>query len=184
MLQATIVTTDDEIEQVHRLNVLNYRKNVSPEEKEKEGFVSWEYPVKLLQQLQNIAPHVIVKDGDKVIAYALVATKEAAPFHKDLKMMFDHLATLTYKGKLLNEYNFYCMGQVCIDKAYRGQGVFSMLYQYHKQLYADKFDMMITEIAPSNPRSQKAHEKVGFKTIFNYRDALDEWNVVVWDWNA
>ncbi len=182
MLQATIVTTADEIEQIHRLNMLNYRKNVTPEEKEKEGFVSWEYPVALLQQLQNIAPHVIVKDGDIVVAYALVATKEATPFHKDLKTMFDHLAGLYYRGKQLSDYNFYCMGQVCIDKAYRGKGVFAMLYQHHKTLYQQRFDMLITEISPANPRSQKAHEKVGFKTIYNYRDTMDEWNVVVWDW--
>jgi len=182
MLQATIVTTREEIEQIHRLNILNYRKNVTPEERDKEGFVSWEYPIALLQQLQDIAPHVIVKDGENVVAYALVATKEAGLFHKDLQTMFDHLADLTYKNKSLGDYNFYCMGQVCIDKAYRGQGVFGMLYQHHKQLYQDKFDMLITEISPSNPRSQRAHEKVGFKTIYNYKDAMDEWNVVVWNW--
>jgi GNAT superfamily N-acetyltransferase len=116
------------------------------------------------------------------VAYALVAMKEAARFHKELQNMFSHLATLAYKGKLLNEYNFYCMGQVCIDKAYRGQGVFNMLYQHHKNLYGDAFDMLVTSISTSNIRSQRAHEKVGFKTIYNYRDASDEWNVVVWDW--
>ena len=182
MLQATIVTTADEIAQIHRLNMLNYRNNVTPEEREKEGFVSWEYPIELLEQLQNLAPHVIVKDGDRVVAYALVATKEAAPFHKDLKNMFYHLAGLQYRGQQLSTYNFYCMGQVCIEKAYRGQGVFAMLYQHHKALYQQRFDMLITEISPANPRSQRAHEKVGFKTIYHYTDAMDAWNVVVWDW--
>ena len=182
MLYATTVTTEDEIEQIHLLNKLNYRHNVTPEEKDKEGFVSWEYPITLLQQLQNIAPHVIVKEEDNVVGYALVTMREAAPFHKDLQNMFNHLAALTYNGRLLNEYNFYCMGQVCIDKAYRGQGVFNMLYQHHKKLYQHTFDMLITEISPTNPRSQRAHEKVGFKTIYQYRDAMDEWNVVVWNW--
>lgn len=182
MLHAAVVTTEEEIDQIHRLNVLNFRKNVSAEEKDKEGFVSWEYPVELLQRVQQLAPQVIVKDGDKVIGYALVTLKEAAAFHADLQTMFNHLATLTYNGKLLSSYNFYCMGQVCIDKAYRGQGVFNMLYQHHKKLYQGVFDMVITEISPSNPRSQRAHEKVGFKTIYNYTDEMDEWYVVVWDW--
>jgi hypothetical protein len=57
-----------------------------------------------------------------------------------------------------------------------------MLYQHHKKIYGDKYDMLITEISTSNIRSQKAHEKTGFKTIYTYTDAADEWNVVVWDW--
>ena len=57
-----------------------------------------------------------------------------------------------------------------------------MLYQHHKALYQQRFDMLITEISPANPRSQRAHEKVGFKTIYHYTDAMDAWNVVVWDW--
>lgn len=74
------------------------------------------------------------------------------------------------------------MGQVCIDKDYRGKGLFSMLFQKHKELYSKKYELMVTEIATTNKRSQKAHEKVGFKTIHTHKDALEEWNVVAWDW--
>jgi L-amino acid N-acyltransferase YncA len=74
------------------------------------------------------------------------------------------------------------MGQICIDKNYRGKGVFNNLYQHHKKIYQTKFDLLITEISTHNPRSQKAHEKVGFKTIHNYKDVMDEWHVVGWDW--
>jgi len=182
MLFATIVTTEDELLQIHRLNQTNYRQHVSAEERDKEGFVSWFYPMDLLQKTQAAAPHVIVKDDDKVVGYALTLLKEEAAFHKDLQAMFDNLSTVSYNDKLLAEYNIYCMGQICIDKPWRGKGVFSMLYQHHKLLNSGKFDMLITEISPSNPRSQKAHEKVGFKTIYTYTDANDEWNVVAWDW--
>ena len=56
------------------------------------------------------------------------------------------------------------------------------MYEHHKKIYQHQFDLLVTEISANNPRSQKAHEKVGFKTIHNYRDDIDEWNVVVWDW--
>jgi len=182
MLQATIVTTDEELLQIHHLNQANYRQYITQEEKDKEGFVSWFYPLQLLQQTQARAPHIIVKDDDKVIAYALTLLKEEAAFHADLDAMFNNLANVTYQGKLLTNYNIYCMGQVCIDKAWRGKGVFGMLYNQHKQLFSTRFDMLITEISVSNPRSQKAHEKVGFETIYTYTDANDIWNVVAWDW--
>ena len=74
------------------------------------------------------------------------------------------------------------MGQVCVDKAYRGKGVFDMLYQHHKQVLKDRFDFVVTEISTNNLRSVRAHEKVGFKNIHTYKDAVDEWSVVLWDW--
>ena len=181
-MYATIVTTADELLQIHLLNKANYRQNISAEEKEKEGFVSWPYPVHLLERTQALAPHVILKEGDKVAGYALVLLKEAAPFHNDLEGMFHNLAALTYHGRPLADYNYYVMGQVCIDKPWRGKGAFNMLYQHHKKLYSNSFDMVITEISVSNIRSQRAHEKAGFKTIYSYTDAADEWNVVAWDW--
>jgi hypothetical protein len=27
----------------------------------------------------------------------------------------------------------------------------------------------------------RAHERVGFKTVQTFRDATDEWNILVWD---
>ncbi len=181
-MYATIVTTADELLQIHLLNRANYRQNISAEERDKEGFVSWPYPMELLEKTQALAPHIILKDGEIVVGYALVLLKEAAPFHKDLQGMFNNLATLMYNGKPLADYDYYVMGQVCIDKPWRGKGAFNMLYQHHKKLYSNSFDMVITEISVSNIRSQRAHEKTGFKTIYGYTDAADEWNVVAWDW--
>ncbi len=182
MICATEVTTDDEIIQIHKMNQQNLKANISKQVQDDEGFVSWLYPVSLLQQMHNIAPSIIVKDDDTVIGYALVTPIEVSSFHPDLKMMIDNLETILYKNKPLSSYSYYVMGQVCIDKAYRGKGIFKMLFQKHKEIYTDKYQLLVTEISTKNLRSQKAHEKVGFTTIYTYRDASDEWNVVVWDW--
>jgi predicted GNAT family N-acyltransferase len=128
------------------------------------------------------AQHIIVKDNEQVVGYALVAPLEAGNFHNNLKAMVDNLDILNYKSKPLSSYAYYIMGQVCIDKQYRGKGIFNMLFQKHKELYCNKNELLITEISTKNYRSQKAHEKVGFKTLHTYTDAMDEWNVVVWDW--
>ncbi|MEO6329175.1 MAG: GNAT family N-acetyltransferase [Ginsengibacter sp.] len=182
MLQTTIVTKEDELIQIHRLNQQNLRQYLSAEEKQQEGFVSWLYSMELLQEMHNLAPSIIVKDMDAVIGYALVTLKEAATFHRDLQIMIDNLHALSYHDKPLYSYDFYCMGQVCIHKDYRGKGVFNMLYQKHREIYSSRFQLLVTEISASNLRSQKAHENVGFKTMHTYHDEMDEWNVVVWDW--
>jgi L-amino acid N-acyltransferase YncA len=74
------------------------------------------------------------------------------------------------------------MGQICVDKEFRGKGLFEELYQGHKEIYGSGFDFIITEISTSNHRSLRAHEKVGFETIHQYTDEMDEWAVVVWNW--
>ncbi|WP_207632622.1 GNAT family N-acetyltransferase [Foetidibacter luteolus] len=183
MLIATVVTTTEELKQIHRLNSINLKQNVTDAEKKAQGFVTWLYSMELLQQMHQLQASIIVKDGDKVAGYALVTPREAGPFHHDLQTMMDNLATLSYNGRPLNDYSWYVMGQVCIDKAYRGMGVFDMLYRHHQKLYASKYNLLITEISTSNRRSIKAHKRVGFRELHVYKDLLDEWSVVVWDWN-
>lgn len=179
---ATIVTCDDELKQVVELSNKNLRANIPREEHNKEGFTSWSYSFELLSQMNAQQPHVIVKDDNKVIGYALVALKTAVQFHPDLKAMIDQLGTIIYNGRELSEYRYYVMGQICIDHTYRGKGVFRTLYQQHKKLFEKDYDFVVTEISATNTRSIKAHENVGFKTICNYKDTVDEWIVVLWDW--
>lgn len=182
MLKATIVTTKEELEQIHRLNAENLKANLDDQTQAVEGFVSWLYPFDLLQKMHDLAPSVIVKDEKRIAGYALTTLKDSRSFHPDLDTMFRHLEAVQYKGKPLSQHHFYCMGQICIAKDYRGKGIVDMLYQKHKEIYSSQFDFLLTEISTSNIRSMKAHDKVGFQTIYTYSDAMDEWNVVVWEW--
>ncbi|HWJ25508.1 MAG TPA: GNAT family N-acetyltransferase [Flavisolibacter sp.] len=182
MLKATIVQSEDELNQIYYLNRQNLKQHLSNEERATEGFVTWLYELRLLKALHELAPGIIVKDKDKVVAYALTALPQARTFHPDLDIMFRYLESLEYKGHALLSYRFYCMGQICVDKNYRGKGLVQELYNKHKEIYSNKYQLLITEVSTANVRSQKAHEKVGFKTIHTYKDAMDEWNVVVWEW--
>lgn len=182
MLKATIVTTEEELIQIHQLNQRNLKTNVSAETQKQQGFVTWLYSMELLRKMHALSPGIIVKDEEQVIAYALTTLKESKEFHPDLETMFIHLQAVKYKGKPLGFYNFYCMGQICVVENYRGKGVVNMLYQKHREIYSSQYEFLLTEISTSNHRSMKAHEKIGFRTIYTYTDMMDEWNVVVWDW--
>ena len=76
------------------------------------------------------------------------------------------------------------MGQVCVDKDYRGKGLFDLLYQKHKEIYQDQYDFVITEVSTRNHRSIRAHQRAGFQTINTYCDELDEWAVVILNFPA
>lgn len=182
MLKVTVVTTENELMQIHQLNQQNLKSNLDAEAQKREGFVTWLYPTELLMKMHQLSPGVIVKDEERVVAYALTTLRSAKKFHNDLQTMFDNLQAVRYNDRPLTSYSFYCMGQICVAKEYRGKGIVNMLYQKHKEVYGNQYDFLLTEISTANPRSMKAHERIGFKTIYTYPDAIDEWNVVIWDW--
>lgn len=182
MLIATLVSDDDELRQIHELNKENLKQNITEKEQQDQGFVTWLYSLDLLKQMHQQSPSVIVKHDDEVVGYALTALKESRSFHPDLDAFFRHLDEVIYLNKPLAQHHFYCMGQICIGKEYRGKGVFKMLYQKHQEVYSKMFDFLLTEISTSNYRSLKAHNKVGFVRVFTYRDTTDEWDVVIWPW--
>lgn len=182
MYTIQLVEKNKELEEIAALSSLNLRTIISEEEKADQGFITWEYNTKLLQDMHQIAPSIIAKWNDTVVGYALVATHAMSTVHAEMKIMLDNLSTLQYEDRPMYEYRYYMMGQICIAKEHRGQGLFDQLYQYHKKIYSTQYDILLTEVSTSNHRSMRAHEKVGFKTIHTYHDHMDEWNVVVWDW--
>ena len=182
MIRATTTSGIEELQQILQLQKENLAQNISEQEINSQGFVTLRHDLATLQIMHELAPSVIVKDGDKLVGYALTMLKECRRLIPDLESMFALLDTLSWKDKSLNSYNYYVMGQVCIAKEYRGKGLFEELYEHHKKIYRSRFDLFITEIATRNHRSLRAHEKVGFKTLYTHSDSLDEWNVVVWDW--
>jgi GNAT superfamily N-acetyltransferase len=182
MLKAALVRSEEELLQIHQLNQQNLKSNLDARVQQSEGFVTWLYSLTLLKQMHHLSPSVVIKDGNKVVAYALTTLKESRLFHADLEIMFRNLENARYQDRPLSSYNFYCMGQICVAREYRGKGLVSLLYQKHKEEYGSQFDFLLTEISTSNARSLKAHEKTGFKSIYTYSDAMDEWSVVLWEW--
>jgi GNAT superfamily N-acetyltransferase len=184
MFSATTVTGMQELYQVLDLQRKNQKQLIAEEEKTSQGFITMIYTPELLQAMHDLAPSIIIKNENEVVAFALVFLKEGKHLYADLEAMYTHLDNLSWKGKPINEYKTYVMGQVCVAREYRGQGLFELLYEKHRELYQHEFDMVITEISTSNFRSLRAHAKVGFEVIATYRDHLDEWAVVVWDWST
>lgn len=181
MIQAKTVATTEELQQILLLQQQNLRGVNNAATEQEQGFVTVTHTLEILQQMHQLAPGIIVKDGNTLAGFALVMLKECNELVPELFSMYAGLNKLQYKGKPLSKYHFYVMGQVCVAAAYRGKGVFDMLYHKHKEVFQHQYDFVLTEIATRNTRSMRAHERVGFKTIAVYRDELDEWAVVVWD---
>jgi ribosomal protein S18 acetylase RimI-like enzyme len=183
MLNPSLVKTVDELNQILHLQQQNLPKNISDEELKSQGFVTFQHDLKILRQFHQLAPSVIVKDDDHVVAYALTVVNEARYIFPPMESMFVLLERLQWKEHPFHHYRFYEMGQICVSKDYRGKGVVEMLYHEHKKSYSHLYDLLVTKVSTKNHRSLRAHQKVGFKTITIDRDERDEWAVIVWDWS-
>jgi len=183
MLLARPVQNDHELHQILELQQLYLRGKTTNAEEKEQGFLTVIHDFDTLLQMHRLEPGVIVKDDETLAGYALVMTRGCGEMIPELLPMFDHFDHISYQNKPVNDYSFYVMGQICVAKPFRGQGIFDMLYEEHRNLYGNKYDFIVTEISTSNRRSLRAHERVGFKPVYQFRDEIDEWSVVLWDWS-
>jgi hypothetical protein len=79
---------------------------------------------------------------------------------------------------LKEEESYIVMGQICVDKQFRKQGVFRGLYHFMKQEMASKYNMIITEVDIANTRSLNAHYAIDFKTLYSYRYNHQDWKIL------
>ncbi len=171
-----------ELTGIRDLQALNLRKNIDAETALSQGFLTAAYTLQYLQEMHDASPSIIAKDGDTVVGYALVATKEIRNGHDLIADLFNVIDTKYYKGKCLKEVNYVVVGQLCVAKDYRGQGLVKRMYDYYRDCYAGEYEYLITDVAQANPRSLNAHKKSGFIVIDTLVYAGIGWDIVIWDW--
>jgi ribosomal protein S18 acetylase RimI-like enzyme len=181
-MKIELAETNKDLEQILNLQASNLIQNISVEERDANGFLTVKHNIDLLTKMNNSAPQIIAKENGNVVGFALVMFEEFSEMVPVLAPMFDMFKKLSYKGKPLDTYSYYVMGQICIAEAFRGRGIFQKLYLKHKEIYSDKFDICLTEVSVRNKRSMRAHESLGFRTIHTFTDKTDDWNILLWDW--
>ncbi|WP_109302247.1 GNAT family N-acetyltransferase [Aquimarina sp. AU474] len=177
-IEYTSVKHKNELLQILELQQKNLPINISKDEKHKEGFVTVKHDIDILSKMNDRQPHIIAKHNDKVVGYTLCMTSDFGNDIEILKPMFAKI-----EKHLNNSTSYIVMGQVCIDKAYRGKGIFRGLYQTMRNELGEKYDVLITEVAANNPRSLRAHYAIGFTDLLIYNtDDEITWHLIQWDW--
>jgi hypothetical protein len=185
MISITTVQTEADVSDILALQQVNLRRNVPIDEQNSEGFVTVEHRPDVLWRMNQAAPSIIVKNAaSELIGYALVMLPQFVLDVPQLDYLFSLINRLEYKGKLIEEYAYYVMGQGCVAKRYRGQKIFAQMLLMHRELYSHRYQLLLTSISSKNKRSLRAHTAVGFETIhLHYDPVLDEtWHIVLWDW--
>lgn len=170
-------TTNEELKQILKLQERNLRHLISDEVKEKEGFVTLQHDFEILKKMNDACAHCIAKKDNEVIGYALSMLKY---FKNDIPLLLPMFAEIDKAIKQQNiTSNYIAMGQICIDKIVRGQGVFRGLYEFMAQELKHEFEAIITEVDTTNTRSSSAHKAVGFNVLTNYTSNNQLWEVII-----
>lgn len=178
MLQYLAAQNED-LPAILDLQRVNLPQQISAQEAQEQGFLTVQHDLALLQEMNDACAHTIAKDGSQLAGYALSMTRAFGDRIPILKPLFDLLDQLSWKGQALTEIPYLLMGQVCVAKAYRGQGVFAGLYRAMQERMTSDFQIIVTEISTRNTRSLRAHAKVGFINIHQYQAPDgEEWVVV------
>jgi ribosomal protein S18 acetylase RimI-like enzyme len=174
--------TEAQLQGILQLQQANLAQSVDAETARREGFVTVEHSLELLRKMNQPHPHILALDAEQVCGYALVMLPRWRDEIPVLQPMFDQFDQCTIQGKSLDQLPYFVMGQICIEKNYRGKGIFRGMYQHMRRCMQTNFHYIITEVDETNTRSMAAHKAVGFETIRSYMAPNSVvWEILAWD---
>jgi len=183
MITYSTSKTEKDLLGILALQKINLPINLSAEEITKEGFVTISHSFEELKKMNAIEQHIVAKEDDNVIAYLLAMTSVSKKDIPVLIPMFEKFDSLKLNGEIFSSYHYIVVGQVCVAKDYRGQGILNNCYQAYKNRFSKKYDLAVTDINTKNLRSINAHKKIGFFEIDRFiASDNEEWSIVVWEW--
>jgi hypothetical protein len=183
MINYTVSVDQEDLTGILELQKSNLAAVLTSEEILSQGFVTVNHSYADLKSLHDKERHLIAKEGNKVIAYLLAMTAQSMFDIPVLIPMFEVFNQIYFESRLISDYHYIVVGQVCVDKQYRGQGILDNCYAAYKRHFMKSYDFAITEIASTNLRSLNAHKRIGFEQIHHYTAAdKTEWVIVLWDW--
>jgi L-amino acid N-acyltransferase YncA len=183
MITYTTASSDEDLRKILDLQNGNLHTTLTEAYRKDQGFVTVQHRFQDLKKMNDAEQSIVAKNDEKIVAYILAMTRLSKNDIPVLVPMFEMFDEIQYLDKLVATYNYLVVGQVCVDEAYRGKGIFDNCYTAYKNRFQAKYDFAITEIAAKNSRSLHAHQRIGFKEIHKYiaPDGV-EWIIVLWDW--
>lgn len=167
-LQLELAKTADipNILKLHR----KYQVNTIADVDRADGFVTTDFTheqlTRLIEQENGIC---VAKIDDQIIAYVMTASWSFWEEWPLFSHMSKELPALTYKNHNLNTSNSYQYGPICIDKTYRGLGIFEKIFYYSLEHMSQRYPVMVSFINKTNKRSFSAHiNKLGLDIINDF----------------
>lgn len=174
----------EELQGIKTLQQANLKTELTEQEQSQEGFVTAVYSLDFLKQMHQSCPSIVCVDSEnKVIGYALVTTQETRSQHPLLESLFATIDEQEFGGKLLKPSKYVVVGQLCVSKDHRGQGIAQKMYSFFRTALSNHYEYCVTDVDVANTNSLKTHLAAGFEVFYQFSYGGSAWNLVIWDWN-
>jgi len=183
MIKFERAVEDQSLVQILKLQSQNLKENLSQEERDSQGFVTAKHTFEQLKEINLKENAVIATSYGKVIAYAIAMRRETGKGMPVFDRLFEEVDKIKIGEMKFTHFPYIFVGQLCIAKEFRGQGLVEKLYAFFSAEMQNKYDFIVTDISQENPRSLKAHEKSGYKKIQHFFDFYNNsyWDIVIKD---
>lgn len=155
---------------IKELQAQNLKEALSLEERTAEGFVTCVYDIKMLEEMCGDWSHIVAWKESFLTGYALCMQRKALPNFPILVPLHERLKSLKWKGKPIPVMDVAIIGQVCVAKGFRKQGLLQAMYTAMREQLKSSFQLLITEIDGDNIPSLRAHRSFGFEEIVRYKE--------------
>lgn len=141
-------------------------RNMSTLERQK-GFVTTPFTVPQIEDIidQN-GLFVAENDNAIIVAYAFAGSWSYFEQWEIFNFMTSRFPRLSFHGSPITTENSFQYGPICIEEAYRGQGVLNQLFEEMRIEFLKKYPISVTFINKVNVISEKAHiKKLGWEKV-------------------
>lgn len=156
-----------DFEQLVDLQNTNSRNALSAEQI-RDGFLSAQFSAEQYERMNEDLCVIVGVRGAVVKAFLCMSTPQ---FNMDFALprtMIDRFSDLTYESESLSAFEVCIGGPVFVDFDLRGQGILSSLYEFFCQIAPAQYSLITSFVSTDNPRSIRAHEKLGLQEIDNF----------------
>ena len=132
-----------------------------------DGFISSSFNEKQLEELiERERGLTVAIANEKVVAYVMAASWHFWSTWPIQSYMISMLGKYEFCGQVLSVDNSYQYGPICVDKEFRGTGLFEEIFKFSLAEMASRYPFLVTFINRLNPRSYHAHtKKIGLSVL-------------------
>lgn len=146
--------------------------SVLSEEQKQDGFLSASFTHEQFAMFnEDLAVIVAVDesgteaDAACVQGFLVTSTAELNLSYPLPAAMIARYPQLKYKAQTLDSFKSFVAGPVCVAKSQRGKGIFQGIYSALPSILPPDYELAVALVSTTNPRSIRAHEKVGMEKI-------------------
>jgi hypothetical protein len=159
------IATESDVEGILHLQAQNLYTNLSGDELA-DGFVTTPFTPELIRSLLAQDGTFVAESEGKIVGYILAGGWDFYAQWEIFRLMISRLPELSFQGEKIIVDRSFQYGPVCIDRALRGSGILSQLFETMQSSFAPRLPIGVTFINKLNHRSLAAHHrKLNFEII-------------------